>query len=581
MPGTGTGTAHRQRAFAALALTTAANVAVLQRGPGHSLGISLLLTTLACGGLGWLLWEQRVHVLIGRKLVLLISSGLLVFAVLQPPTSSHDVWSYVMIGRTIAVHHSNPYEHPSSAFRNDPFRLNVDPVWRHARSVYGPVFSAMAVGAVKVAGDSPYRNRIAFQTLAALAAFAALLIIDRTTRGDPRAIAFVGLNLIVVVTTVNNAHNDAYVGLAALGAVVLARKRPLMAGALLGLAALVKIAAVLPAGVLALWLWQRREKVAGATLLGGAAAVTAAGYLFAGSAAVTVLSSARDRMNRGSLWYPVREVLAHLHVGDHATSRALQIGREAYNEQLASLSTFAVIALAAWIAYRARRDAPVVVAAAVIAYTVLGAYILPWYMVWGLPVLALVWRTRMAWLAMALALVLELAYLPDDRPTGVLRGPFVHTFMQRVQIDLRVFGLPLLELAAVIALLVWSASRAGRVEFDNGTTEAGAQTPPGDEAESLDDGLPRELRAAGGPIGEDDRHLADAGAGRRGPVDRLDLEGVAVGSRVIELDAAHEVGSVDLVAGGAVGDVEAEREADVAVGPTGQGLPPSGPAGRD
>jgi hypothetical protein len=512
MPGGATRN-RRRRAIVAVVVTVLANVAILKRGPGHSLGITMALLVVAGASLGWLLWEQRDGALIGRKTVLLLSGGLLAVAVMQPPTESHDVWSYVMIGRTVTVHHTNPYEHPSSAFRTDPFRLRVDPVWRHARSIYGPVFVGMAAGTVKLAGDSPYRSRIVFQSLAALAVAISLLVIDRATRGDPRAIAFIGLNLLVVVTTVNNAHNDAYVGLAALGAVLLARKRPIVAGALLGLAALVKIAAVLPAVVLGLWLWREGARRAGVALVGAAGLLTAAGYAFAGSASVSVLSSARDRMNRGALWYPLRELLAHLHAGSHPRSFALAHGRELYGPRLASLSTLAVVALAIWIAVRARRDAPVIVAAAVIAYTVLGAYILPWYMVWGLPVLALVWRTRMAWLAVGLAMVLELAYVPDDRRIGVMKSPAIHTFLQRVQIDLRVVGLPLVELAAVIALLVWSARRASRVELDHRATGASAQTPPGDERERLDDGPPRELRVPSGAVGEDDRDLADAGAG--------------------------------------------------------------------
>src|ERR1041385_3746387 len=116
MPGTGW-SPSKLRAWAALAVTVAANVAILKRGPGHTLGPTMLFIAVACTGLAWLLWEQRVHTLIRRQTVLVVSRGVLVFACLQPPTESHDVWSYVMIGRTVTVHHANPYEHPSSAFR--------------------------------------------------------------------------------------------------------------------------------------------------------------------------------------------------------------------------------------------------------------------------------------------------------------------------------------------------------------------------------------------------------------------------------------------------------------------------------
>jgi hypothetical protein len=347
------------------------------------------------------------------------------------------------------------------------------------------------------------------------------------------------------VTTVNNAHNDAYVGLAALIAVLWARKRPVAAGVLLGLAALVKVVALLPAAVLGLWLIRSGARRAGIIVGALAGVLTAAGYATAGSASITVLTSARERMNRGSLWYPIREMLARWDAGAHPTARALFHARNAFGPRLSTLSTLAVIALAILIATRARRDAPIVVAAAVIAYTVLGAYILPWYMVWALPLLALVWKARMAWLAVALAFILELAYVTDNRRSGVLKEPEISTLLQRVQNDLRTIGVPLLALASVIALVVWSVRRAGGVELDGGPSDAGPDTPPGDEGQSLDNGATRELGAPGGAIGEDDRDLADDGAHGRGAVHGLDLEGVAVGSRVVELDSTDEVGAVE------------------------------------
>jgi alpha-1,6-mannosyltransferase len=597
------------RVRTALAVTVASNLALLVRGPGRSLGPTLLLILAAGTGLGWLLWEQRDRVLLSRRIVLAFSGGLLVVAVLAPPTESHDVWSYVMIGRTVAVHHTSPYEHPSSAFRTDPFRLKVDPVWRHTRSVYGPVFVAMAAGVVKLAGDSPLRARILFQSLAGLAVALSLLLLDRMTRGDPRVLAFIGLNQLVVVTTVNNAHNDAIVGLAALYAVMLVRRKPAIAGLILALAALIKVAALLPAGVLALWLYRDRREAMGAggppshtrrtrpegrggaskqsarraaaALAATAGGVTVVGYAAAGSASIVVLSAARERMNRGSLWFPMREVLVHMQLGDGASGRAFRHAREVTGARLSTISTLAVLSLAILIATRARRDAPVIVAAAVLAYTVLGAYILPWYIVWGLPVLALVWRTRMAILAVGLSFVLELAYVPDGRRIGVMREPQLHSFLQRAQFDTRLYLVPLLELTAVVALVVWSARRAGRIELNVGAPGTGADSPPRHQGQRLEDGGAGQLRTSGDPVGEDDRHLSDRGVDGVGPVHGLDLEGVAVGSRVMELGVADEVSAIRPEAGGVVSDVAADGDPDVPVGPSGKSPPPLGPARLD
>lgn len=499
----------RRRVWLALAVVVAANAELLLRGPGKALAGSLLLLVAAGGGLAWFAWEQRERPLVGRRVVLVASVGLLALAVVRPPTESHDVWSYVMIGRTVAVHHSDPYQHPSSAFRDDPFRLRVDPVWRHARSVYGPAFVGLAALAVKVAGDSPTGSRVAFQGLAALAVILCMIVIDRVTRGDPRALAFVGLNVLVVVTTVNNAHNDALVGLAALGGVLLAKRRPAMAGALLGAAALVKIAAVLPAGVLALWLFRDGVRRAAITFGAAVGAVTGLGYLAAGSASLTVLRSASDRINRGTPWFPIREGLVRLQEGAHPSAKVLAAARASIGPRLSMLSTVAVLSFAVFVALRARREPTVIVGAAVIGYVVLAAYIFPWYMVWCLPVVALMWRSRIAWLAVGIALANEMAYVPDTRPIGLLKQPPVQSLLQRMQLDFRTFALPLLSLVALAALLRWLSGGARRIQLDGGASEAGADTPPGDEDERLDDGAPRQLGVTGGPIGEDDRDLAD------------------------------------------------------------------------
>src|SRR5437667_45662 len=72
------------------------------------------------------------------------------------------------------------------------------------------------------------------------------------------ALALLALNPVVIVSVVNGGHNDALVGLGVLGGVLLAERRPLVAGLVLGAAALIKAAALLPLAVVAVWVWRRR-----------------------------------------------------------------------------------------------------------------------------------------------------------------------------------------------------------------------------------------------------------------------------------------------------------------------------------
>src|SRR5262249_28915388 len=155
------------------------------------------------------------------------------------------LWSYAMYGRTVSVHHASPYEHDPADYADDPFLQHVSPIWRHRSSVFGPLWVSDAAIGTAIAGDSALLVRLWFQLTAAAAAAAALVLVWRGTR-SPAALVWLGLHPVFGAIAVNGGHNDVVIGLAVLVAVLLfARRRPLVAGAVVGLAALVKLTALL------------------------------------------------------------------------------------------------------------------------------------------------------------------------------------------------------------------------------------------------------------------------------------------------------------------------------------------------
>lgn len=338
------------------------------------------------------------------RTVAVAGSVLLVLAVTFPPTESADVWSYVMYGRIVAVHHANPYATPPAAYPDDRWSRLVRPIWRDSPSLYGPLFQSAAALVVRVAGGSRVRLRLGFQLIAALALVGTLWLLWWRTR-DPPAVAVLALNPLVVVGVVNGAHTDALVGLAVIAGVLLSeRRRPAAAGLVVGLGALVKVVALLPAGILVLWTWRRRG--ARAALVNGAvvAAAVAAGYvLFGRMDAIRALGSESGLTNRFSVWrliwwiHPVIQADGERHLASGAGSwitMALLLGLAV----LASLSAL-------------RRNGPDrAVALAVLVYLLGGLYVQPWYVVWALPTLALAWRSRLVWVAVGLQAALTVAY---------------------------------------------------------------------------------------------------------------------------------------------------------------------------
>lgn len=100
---------------------------------------------------------------------------------------------------------------------------------------------------------------------------------------------------------------------------------------------------------------------------------------------------------------------------------------------------------------RAPRPLPLAVGAAVAAYLLTAPYVLPWYAMWALPVLALAWRTRLAAVVATFAGALTLAHLDL---MAVQRGA--------LQGVLRLVATVMLPASALVAL-IWLV-RASRQE---------------------------------------------------------------------------------------------------------------------
>jgi alpha-1,6-mannosyltransferase len=174
------------------------------------------------------------HVIWGAIVVLVAG-----FAV-APVLLSHDAYSYLDYARIGVVHGLDPYVHPPFAAPADPAFGHV--TWPDTTSAYGPLFTLatyplawLPVG-LAIAG---------LKAAAALSVLGLALVVSRLAawRGaDPlRAAAFVALNPLVLVHVVGGAHNDgAAMLLAMLGVAAILSARELSGGAALVAAAATK-----------------------------------------------------------------------------------------------------------------------------------------------------------------------------------------------------------------------------------------------------------------------------------------------------------------------------------------------------
>jgi hypothetical protein len=452
------------RAALAALVATGTTAAVLLRGANGSLGPNMLLLTVAYVALGVVVVVEvkrhraRLPSTLPKLLAGGCAAGLLVLAVAVPPTESGDVWAYSWYGRVVAHYHANPYTTPASHHANDKWARHVDRVYQNTNSVYGPVFTAVSGAGMLLFGFSFLSARLFFQLLAAACVVAVMVIVWRRTR-SPAAVAIIGLNPLVVVSVVNGAHNDAWVGLAVLvGVVLVTRDRMRWAGLAFAAAAMIKVAAVLPLLAVGVWVWRKRGWRPAAEMAGAAAVAGLVGYgILGGTTAIEPLRAAQLHFSGPSVWKgPDR-----------------WLGGQGLSRWIATAATATVVALTLFLARRRLDHAnPALVAgAAVFAYCLLGPYVLPWYVFWGLGAFALAWRSRLTWLALLHGAVLHLAYVPDPEIHGQpLDRLFLRSPLQRFQLDLFQVWVPLLELAIILAVIVWSLPRPKRSVEPNAST---------------------------------------------------------------------------------------------------------------
>lgn len=399
--------------------------------PPWSLGIevtsglttALLDTGYVIGGVGLALglWAAYRGETVSRR-VLQIACLAAVVAAFVPPLGSADHLSYAAYGR-IAAAGGDPYSVPPVdwAGGHDPVTSAVEPPWTRTPSVYGPVATAVQALTSILGGDS-VRATVWFWQLVCLAAWLAVGLVLLACAGTPTArsrAAWVWLlNPVLLGLLLVGAHVDVLAAAFALGAIVLAGRRPLVAGLLLGAAVGVKItfALVGPAVLYALWRNRRRGAWRPA-LLGvlGAVAVLAPAHLWAGSHLLEQLDRARRYVSLASPWRPVVDSLTG------------PFRHEAVRSWVVVLTPWVVLLVAVvvtvvvhrWTPRAPRpaqsdtgavaRDAATAAVVLATAYVLATPYTLPWYdaLVWvplalvGVPVLDAVLVVRLVTYAVA------------------------------------------------------------------------------------------------------------------------------------------------------------------------------------
>jgi alpha-1,6-mannosyltransferase len=302
-------------------------------------------------------------------LILVLVAG---FAV-APVLLSHDVYSYVDYARLGVRHGLDPYVHPPLSAPADPAYAEV--TWTEATSAYGPLFTLLTYPLAWL----PVGVAVAaLKAIAALSVLGIAILTARIANGrsiDPlRAAAFVALNPLVLVHVVGGAHNDALTTLLAMLAVaaILSNKNLTGGGALVAAVA-TKLSAAFIAPFALLGTTQPKRLVGGA--VAAALVVSLLAYLAFGWDWLHGFGLAGENQSRTS----------HMSV-PITVARITGLDADAVRLAAALLFTALVLYLLAW----TWRGGDWIRAAAWAGFGLLlaTAWLLPWYLIWPLPLVA-------------------------------------------------------------------------------------------------------------------------------------------------------------------------------------------------
>src|SRR3954468_3241062 len=358
-------------------------------GPlGHRLGsltpstVTLRTEVVVALGVLAICWLAASALAARVRLEWVVAALVLVHVVfaLGPPLSLTDLFNYLHYGRIGATYGGNPYRDlPVSLPRDPAYRLSN---WHHLPSPYGPFFTLVAYALAPLPLHAAYWT---WKAVVALAWLACLAIVGwlavRLGRSPQRALAFAGLNPLVLVYGLGGAHNDALMLLCAVGAVALVVGGRGLSGPGWDMGAGAAIvagvafkASLLPLAPLVVLAARRRPAALAGALLATAVVADVVRGVFAGKLPATGL---QDR-----LVTPLSAPnLAGLLAGAGGATAAVRSAAHA---------ALAVTVVAAGAAVAHRRERLVGACGAVMLATVLTlAWTVPWYVWWVLPFAAL------------------------------------------------------------------------------------------------------------------------------------------------------------------------------------------------
>jgi hypothetical protein len=333
--------------------------------------------------------------MLSMRAIVIVVVALHAVLLLGPPMQLTDLFNYLGYARLGALHHLNPYTHVIGAEQHDPvFGMTS---WHNLTSPYGPAFTLLTYPLGLMSLPVAYW---ALKTLTVLASLGFIALVWRCARQlgrDPRfAVLFVAANPIFLIYELGGFHNDVFMLLPAMASISLlldGRDRWSGASLMLSIAVKFTVGLLLPFLLLAARPWRRRARLVEGLVL---AAIPL------GAASVAVFGPTLPNLSDQSA------LLTNFSIPNLV---GILLGQGGGTPTLVRLASIAVVLVVAFFVWR-RGDWLTGAGWSTLALVCSLAWLVPWYIVWVLPLAALGSSIRLRRATVAFTLFLVLTFVP-------------------------------------------------------------------------------------------------------------------------------------------------------------------------
>jgi alpha-1,6-mannosyltransferase len=328
------------------------------------------------------------------------------------PLFSKDVYSYAAQGEMMS-HHINPYNYGPGTIGSGPYVIGVGNLWLNTPAPYGPFFLMLAGWAASLSGHNALVTvellRLMSVAGVALVAYCIPKLARAYGRDAGTAFTVALLNPLTLLALIGGAHNDAImVGLLLAGVTAAKRRHPVVGILLCTLAAAIKVPAAIGIVYVA-WDWAGpnvawRQRVS-PLLKGGAIAlaVMAALSFVSGLGWGWVANLGTPDAVR-SWMAPATAVGLVLSGALHIVHIGVSLGGVLTVTRLLGLLMATVIA-GYCLLHKEVLGTLTALGVTALTFVLLGPVVQPWYLTWGIILLASVVSGRLRGLVLGLSIV--------------------------------------------------------------------------------------------------------------------------------------------------------------------------------